>query len=107
VYKDFTAGITNAYRFFETYAKIDNFISDKPEVTFLRHGLSDGQAKDASLDAEAITLMEHSAFIEKVLRVNPDVIYTSSYVRCQQTAQKVQEILLKYRNKNIPICMEE
>jgi isoleucyl-tRNA synthetase len=38
VYKDFTAALMNSYKFFETYAKVDNFVYDKPTVYFLRHG---------------------------------------------------------------------
>ena len=38
VYKDFTAALMNSYKFFETYAKVDNFATDLPTVYFLRHG---------------------------------------------------------------------
>ncbi|MEI8091322.1 MAG: hypothetical protein WCG98_03615 [bacterium] len=38
MYKDFTAAMINSYKFFETYAKVDNFVYDKPTVYFLRHG---------------------------------------------------------------------
>jgi len=41
IYKDFTAAILNAYKFFETYAKVDNFSYNKPTTYFLRHGESE------------------------------------------------------------------
>jgi isoleucyl-tRNA synthetase len=41
IYKDFTAAIINAYKFFETYAKVDNFSYSKPTVYFMRHGESE------------------------------------------------------------------
>jgi phosphohistidine phosphatase SixA len=40
--------------------------------------------------------METKEFIEKVIRINPDVIYTSNILRAKQTANKIREILEKY-----------
>ena len=37
VYKDFTSSLTNAYKFFETYAKVDNFKTDNSNIYFMRH----------------------------------------------------------------------
>jgi phosphohistidine phosphatase SixA len=51
--------------------------------------------------------MEKADFIERVLRVDPDVIYTSPFVRTVTTAKRVQEILKLYRNKEVEIIQEE
>jgi phosphohistidine phosphatase SixA len=37
--------------------------------------------------------MEKKDFIEKVIRINPDVIYTSNILRAQQTANRIKQIL--------------
>ena len=37
VFKDFTSALLNAYKFFETYAKVDNFVYDIPTIHFIRH----------------------------------------------------------------------
>jgi phosphohistidine phosphatase SixA len=39
--------------------------------------------------------MEQKDFIEKVIRINPDVIYTSNILRAKQTAEGVRQILVQ------------
>ena len=107
MYKDFTAAIINSYNFFETYAKVDNFVSTQPDVYFLRHALKEGQAENAKLDKDALAAMEKPTFIETVLRTDPDVIYTSGFVRCKETAEKVQQLLKYYTEKDIPIVLAD
>jgi len=46
------------------------------------------------------------AFIEHILRINPDVIYASNLIRAQQTAQEVQNIISTYRNKTVEIITD-
>jgi broad specificity phosphatase PhoE len=106
IYKDFTSAIINAYKFFETYAKVDNFVYDKPRIYFLRHGEAN-KGTDPELTKDSVTAMQDPAFIERVLRVNPDVIYSSPLLRAQQTAQRAQEIMKTYRGKDIKIIIDK
>ena len=106
VYKDFTAALMNSYKFFETYAKVDNFVYDKPTVYFLRHGEQEKTWGDASLSPKAYTAMQEPAFVETILRTNPEIIYTSQLIRAQETAKKIQEIMKTHRNKDIEIVTQ-
>jgi len=47
--------------------------------------------------------MEQKDFIEKIIRINPDVIYTSNILRAKQTAEKIKDILKQYLEKNVEI----
>lgn len=107
IYKDFTASIMNAYKFFETYAKVDNRATDDTKIYFMRHGKSTGQEDEATLTDEAIQSMNQPEFIENVLRINPEIIYTSPLLRAKQTAEIVAKIIKDYRNKDIPIQEKE
>ena len=51
--------------------------------------------------------MKDDSFIEKILRVDPDIIYTSPSLRTMQTAEEVAKILKLYRNKKIEIKLDE
>lgn len=44
IYKDFTASILNAYKFFETYANVDKWSTDNTTIYYMRHG--DSTSKD-------------------------------------------------------------
>jgi broad specificity phosphatase PhoE len=107
IYKDFTAAILNAYKFFETYAKVDNFSYKKPTVYFLRHGEGEGQEPNAKLTENAKTNMKSAKFVEEVLRVQPEIIYSSSFLRAQETAKAVQDIMKEYLGKKVKIKIDE
>lgn len=92
IYKDFTAAILNAYKFFETYAQIDKFSYNKPTIYFMRHG------EPETTGAE---------FVEKVLRINPDIIYSSPLARTKETAELIQSIIKEYLGKKIKIKINE
>ncbi len=51
--------------------------------------------------------MQDKKFIEQVLRINPDIIYTSPATRAIQTAEEIANIMKKYRNKKVKIKQEE
>lgn len=51
--------------------------------------------------------MQNEKFIEKVLRINPDIIYTSPSLRTIQTADEVARIMKKYRDKKVKIKIDE
>lgn len=107
VYKDFTSSLTNAYKFFETYAKVDNFKTDNTNMYFMRHASATWYDLDDQLTAEWIASMEDEAFISKVLRLDLDKIYTSHAQRTKQTADRIQEIYKEYINKDIEVIEDE
>ena len=107
VYKDFTASILNAYKFFETYAKVDKRSTDNTDIYFMRHSDAISKARDGWLTEEGFATMKDDSFIEKILRVDPDIIYTSPSLRTMQTAEEVAKILKLYRNKKIEIKLDE
>ena len=51
--------------------------------------------------------MQDEKFIEQVLRINPSIIYTSTSVRSQDTANEVAKIMELYRNKKVEIISDE
>ena len=106
VFKDFTSALNNAFKFFATYAKVDNFVYSGPLVYCMRHGKSESGDEGALLP-ETAKDFETAEFIENVLRINPNVIYTSKLQRAQQTAQAVQNILMKYRGKTVEVIVDE
>lgn len=107
VYKDFTAAIMNGYKFFETYATVDNWKTDNTSIYFMRHVHATGQDKQAELAEGGKEQMKTNEFIETVLRTNPDIIYTSPALRTKQTAEGVVAILKAYANKKVKIKEDE
>ncbi len=103
IYKDFTSAIINSYNFFETYANVDNFKSNWTSVYFLRHPEADWKDDDAWLSSKWMKHMNDKKFIEDVIKINPDVIYSSPLKRTMQTAEKFVEILKEYTWKKIEI----
>jgi len=59
------------------------------------------------LTEEGFQAMQNEKFIEKVLRINPDIIYTSPSLRTIQTADEVARIMKKYRDKKVKIKIDE
>jgi broad specificity phosphatase PhoE len=59
------------------------------------------------LTDEGFKKMKEQEFIEKVLRTNPDIIYTSPSLRTIQTAEEIVKIMKDYRNKKIKIKIDE
>jgi hypothetical protein len=77
MFKDFTTAITNAYKFFETYAKVDNFVYDKPTIYFLMeddHRKAQDNKEEITTDKKEIN---EKKFVENILRTNPEIIYCS------------------------------
>lgn len=103
IYKDFTASILNAYKFFETYANVDKRTTENTSIYFMRHAKANGMEMDHPLAEEGINAMKDQKFIEQVLRIDPDVIYTSPALRTIQTAEEVAKIMKEYRGKKVKI----
>lgn len=97
----------NAYKFFETYANVDKWSTDNTAVYFMRHAKANGLLMDHPLAEEGIQAMKDPKFIEQVLRINPDIIYTSPSLRTVQTAEEVVNIMKEYRGKKIKIKTDE
>lgn len=106
VYKDFTASISNAYKFFETYANVDKRSTDNTTLYFMRHAKADGQAIESPLVEQGIQAMQDPTFIENVLRIHPDIIYTSPSLRGKDTAKEVANIMKVYRDKKVKIKVD-
>ena len=107
IYKDFTTAILNAYKFFETYAKVDNFSYNKPTTYFLRHGESEWMDAESKLTAQVKEDMQKNEFIEKALRMHPDIIYSSPFTRAKQTAKIIQLIIKDHLGKKVKIKIDD
>jgi isoleucyl-tRNA synthetase len=82
IYKDFTASILNAYKFFETYANVDKWTTDNTNCYYMR-------TTDDTMQN----------MLENILRINPDIIYTND----KKNAEEISKIMKIYRNKKIKI----
>lgn len=107
VYKDFTASILNAYKFFETYAKVDKWTTNNTTLYFMRHAKANGQLMDHPVAEEGVQALQNPKFIEQILRINPDMIYTSPSLRTTQTAEEVAKIMKLYRDKEVKIKTDD
>jgi len=107
VYKDFSASLMNAYKFFDTYAKVDNFEIKTAEMCFMRHAEAEGIEENAQLTEAGKQALEDKDFIQNVIRIDPDVIYCSGIDRAKKTAEAVQKILKEYSSKEVEIIEEK
>ena len=115
VLKDFLIPMENATNFLTTYAKIDKFEHPWTISYFMRHGKTPangaGKLNDChvneSLSEEGLKDFEDKSFIDSVLSMDLDIIYSSNLLRAQETAQKVADIIKKYTWKDIKIILKE
>jgi phosphohistidine phosphatase SixA len=108
-FKDFTLPLQNVFNFFETYAKIDQWKSDGTEVYFMRHAEANNEGESdnfAPLTEQGKASLESKEFIEKVLRLQPDIILDNEFLRVQETAKAIQKIMKDYANKEVEIISE-
>ncbi|MDD3263062.1 MAG: class I tRNA ligase family protein [Candidatus Absconditabacteria bacterium] len=106
VYKDFTSALTNAYKFFETYANVDKFSYNVPTIYAMRHAQSES-GEDGKLTTQGESSLHQTDFIEKLLRINADIIYCSQLKRAQETAEIIKKTFNIYREKDIKIIVDE
>jgi phosphohistidine phosphatase SixA len=59
------------------------------------------------LTDEGFKKMKEQEFIEKVLRINPDIIYTSPSLRTVQTSEEIVKIMNEYRDKKVKVKIDE
>lgn len=106
IYKDFTSALTNAYKFFETYAKVDNFSYEAPTLYAMRHAQAES-GEDGKLTTQWETSLHQPNFIEEILRINPDIICCSWLVRSQQTGETIKKIITSHRSKDIKLLIDD
>lgn len=73
----------------------------------MRHAKANGVLIEHPLAEEGIQAMKDPKFIENVLRIHPDIIYTSPSLRTVQTAEEVANIMKTYRGKKVKIKKDE
>lgn len=89
--KDFVLPLENVYNFFKTYADIDGYKNTWWDVYFMKF-----------LDKNYEKLQEKS-FIEKIIRINPDIVYISDTKESESTAEKISFILKEFSGKDVSI----
>ena len=102
-FKDFNIPLENVFKFFETYAKIDKRKSDGTEVFLMRHAKAEGQGMDDPLTAEGKAELESQETREKIIRLNPDIIVHTPFLRTKTTAEYVQQTLKTLTGREIPL----
>lgn len=80
LFKDFNIPLENVFKFFETYAKIDNWKANSKELYIMNKLSSDGK-----------TLQEN------LIRIQPDIIYIESLLSEQK--QKLSELVSAFLTK--------
>lgn len=102
-FKDFNIPLENVFKFFETYAKIDKRRSEGTEVFLMRHAKAEGQGFEAELTAEGKAELESQETLEKIIRLNPDLIIHTPYLRTKATAQHLQGLLQTHCDKTVSL----
>ena len=102
-FKDFNIPLENVFKFFETYAKIDKRKSDGTEVFLMRHAKAEGQGMNAPLTVEGKAELESQETREKIIRLNPDIIVHTPFLRTKATAEYVQQTLKTLTGREIPL----
>ena len=80
LFKDFNIPLENVFKFFETYAKIDNWKTNSKELYVMN-----------KLSSDEKTLQEN------LIRIQPDIIYIESHLSEQK--QKISELISAFLNK--------
>ena len=102
-FKDFNIPLENVFKFFETYAKIDKRKSDGTEVFLMRHAKAEGQGFEAKLTTEGEAELESQETTEKAIRLQPDIIIHTPYLRTKATAEHFQKLLKIHCGKDISL----
>jgi len=103
IYKDFSSALTNSFNFFSTYAKVDNFKNKNTKVRLMRHAEAESKELDAKLTDAWVAEMKDKAFIEKVLRTDPNIIYHTKFLRSKESAKIIANIILEYNWKEVEL----
>ncbi len=120
--KDVIIPLQNVSNFLQMYAEVDQRKHPGTQVWFMRHAIkqkmnivgetdtwwitAEGETIediDLPLAEEGFAQLTSPEFIEQVVRINPDIIVTSDFLRAQQTAEGVQKVLQDYLWKDVEI----
>jgi len=111
VLKDFVIPLQNVWNFFETYASVDEWKDDGTEVYFMRHADKEEswkmENKETPLSDEWFAQIQSKDFVERVLRIDPEVIITTNRLRAIQTAEWAQKIMQDYIWKKIDVIQRD
>ena len=92
LFKDFNIPLENVFKFFETYAKIDNWKSEETKLYYMRNAYDINQnerQKDYQLDQ--IKTIENK---ERLIRINPDiVIFNKRDKAALDTTEELKNVL--------------
>jgi isoleucyl-tRNA synthetase len=112
--KDVVIPLQNVFNFFKMYAEADKRKDDGTQVWFMRHALKaksalksddwDGesdQEKTVPLSEEGFAQLESQELIETIVRINPDVVVYSDFLRAEQTVVWVKKIVEQYISKEV------
>ncbi len=110
VLKDFVIPLQNVWNFFETYAKVDNWKATGAEIYFMRHAekadLEDRQ-KNIPLSAAGQEYLTSDGFKEQIIRLRPEVVIYSPYLRCEQTMAWVKQIVQEFGTQSVEYKSDE
>ncbi len=93
VLKSMVLPLSNVYNFLEMYAKADWWQNTSPKIWFMRHAQAEGTHQEAKILSEDIQKIQSGELDEVLLRIRPDVIIYSPWVRTTQTAQQIKQRL--------------
>jgi len=62
---------------------------------------------ESKLTAQVKEDMQKNEFIEKALRMHPDIIYSSPFTRAKQTAKIIQLIIKDHLGKKVKIKIDD
>ncbi len=102
-FKDVLIPLENVFKFFETYAKIDQWQSPGTELFLLRHAEATGHEVDAPLTEKGKASLQSSAILENIIRLDPEIIIHTPYLRSKATAEILQERLQAGTGKDIAL----
>lgn len=118
--KDVVIPLQNVFNFFKMYAEADKRQDSGTQVWFMRHALkaksaiknddSDGesdQEKMIPLSEEGFAQLNTQELIEMIIRINPDVVVYSDFLRTQQTVESIQKIIAEYTQKEVVFEQDE
>ncbi|RKW24620.1 hypothetical protein D8B45_01980, partial [Candidatus Gracilibacteria bacterium] len=77
--------------------------SDGTEVFLMRHAKAEGQGMNDPLTAEGKVELESQETREKIIRLNPDIIVHTPFLRTKATAEYVQQTLKTLTGREIPL----
>ncbi len=111
VLKDFVIPLQNVWNFFKTYAEVDDWKDDGTEIYFMRHAEKDADEFDENpenlLSEEWMKQLISKEFVENIIRIDADVIYTSNIERAVQTAKWAQKVMSDYLWRDVEVIIDD